>query len=130
MNNKSQNIIAYRSTLSKSSKVGVVVDDTTAYYTQKEKKMGWFKKRVRNWLNDTAEEYPETTAPKFIPDHNTIEAAGINFNVHKASGGFIIETRGYDVINDRRNNKLHVITDEDNLGIEIGKIITMECLRR
>lgn len=54
---------------------------------------------------------------------------GINFKVFKASGGTIIETSFYDRQKDRHQNSLHVITDDKDIGKELGKIITMETLK-
>jgi len=59
----------------------------------------------------------------------SIEASGIQFTVHKASGGYVVETRTYNQRNDSHDRKLHIINDETDLGNAIGKIITMECLR-
>jgi hypothetical protein len=53
----------------------------------------------------------------------------LNFKVYKASGGTVLETSSYDRKTDRHNNSLYVITDEKDLGKEIGKIITLESLR-
>ena len=57
--------------------------------------------------------------------------------VWKANGGYIVETRTPN--NDRRSNqisiegssntKLHIITNDKDIGQEIGKIITLETLR-
>jgi hypothetical protein len=54
---------------------------------------------------------------------------GLTFTVHRADGGHIIETRQYDRKRDENNYNLHIITDEKDLGEEIGKIITFERLR-
>jgi hypothetical protein len=53
----------------------------------------------------------------------------MNFSVYRASGGTIIETRRYDRKRDTNDNSLHIITDDKDLGEEIGKIITFENLR-
>jgi hypothetical protein len=53
----------------------------------------------------------------------------MRFEVHKASGGFVIETRFYDRKSDMHHNKIYVITEDKDLGTEIGKIITMESMR-
>lgn len=53
----------------------------------------------------------------------------INFTVHKATGGFVIETRLYDERKDRNQNSLYVITSDKDLGEEISKIITLEALK-
>ena len=59
----------------------------------------------------------------------SLDANNIQFKVYKASGGTIIETSTYDRRTDRHTNGLYIITDEKDLGKEIGKIITMESLK-
>jgi hypothetical protein len=54
---------------------------------------------------------------------------GMRFTLYKASGGFVIETRSYDRRKDENVNSMYVITEEKDLGEELGKIITMESLR-
>jgi hypothetical protein len=58
-----------------------------------------------------------------------ISASGIRFEVYRANGGTVIETRR----NDRRSGdsiyELHVIAGDQDIGEEIGKIITMEALK-
>jgi hypothetical protein len=52
----------------------------------------------------------------------------MTLNVTKANGGWVIEHRQYDKHKDRNNNSVHIITDDKDLGEEIGKIITFESL--
>ena len=58
-----------------------------------------------------------------------ISASGIRFEVYRANGGTVIETRR----NDRRTGdsvyELHVVASDQDIGEEIGKIITMEALK-
>ena len=58
-----------------------------------------------------------------------ISANGIRFEVYRANGGTVIETRR----NDRRTGdslfELHVVAGDQDIGEEIGKIITMESLK-
>ena len=49
--------------------------------------------------------------------------------IYKASGGFVVETRGYDRQKDRHLNSMHVITEDQDLGEALGKIVMMEALR-
>ena len=62
-------------------------------------------------------------------DEVRISASGIRFEVYRANGGTVIETRR----NDRRTGdsiyELHVISGDQDIGEEIGKIITMESLK-
>jgi len=55
---------------------------------------------------------------------------GINFSVYKANGGMVIETRFYDDSKDRNRRGLYVITEEQDMGQEIAKIITIESLKQ
>jgi len=49
--------------------------------------------------------------------------------VYRANGGTIVETRRYNRKNDDNVYELHVITDTQDVGQEIGRIITMEALK-
>jgi hypothetical protein len=49
--------------------------------------------------------------------------------VYKASGGIVIETHAYDEKKDRSNIGLYVITEDQDVGYELGKIITFENLK-
>ena len=53
----------------------------------------------------------------------------IQFTVYNANGGRVVETRRYDRLKDRNNNGLYVITNDQDFGHEIDKIITMESLK-
>jgi hypothetical protein len=53
----------------------------------------------------------------------------VQFTVYSASGGRIIETRKYDKKTDRSSNGLYIITNDQDFGREIDKIITMEALK-
>jgi hypothetical protein len=50
--------------------------------------------------------------------------------IYKASGGYVVETRSYDSHKDRNFNSMHVITEEQDLGDALGKIVMMEALKR
>ena len=54
----------------------------------------------------------------------------IRFSVQTVSGGTLIETRWYDPKTDNHERKLHIVTNEENLAEAIGKIVTMELLKR
>jgi hypothetical protein len=86
-----------------------------------------FKQRLKNWLNDDnlEEDYPSS----LTVENNRLESDGMRLQVYRASGGYVVETRSYDRKNDRNHNTMHVITDEEDLGERIGKIIMMEALR-
>jgi hypothetical protein len=54
---------------------------------------------------------------------------GIHFVIYGANGGHIVETSKYDRVKDRHHTGLHIIRDEDDIGQEISKILTLESLR-
>ena len=82
------------------------------------------KQRFFNWLSGAEEIYISDQ-----PVADSLNSNGIRFNLYKAHGGFVVETRSYDERNDRNFNKMYVITEDKDLGEELGKIITMESLR-
>ena len=94
---------------------------------RKVKQKTTWRQRLRNWLNKDIDELDV-----YIPqDQETahLSSEGMRFNVHWASGGYVVETKQYDKKNDQVNNHLYVITKDKDIGHEIGKIITMESLR-
>jgi hypothetical protein len=54
----------------------------------------------------------------------------IRFSVQTVSGGTLIETRWHDDKRDEYVRKLHIVTQDENLAEAIGKIVTMELLKR
>ena len=53
----------------------------------------------------------------------------MNFTMYKASGGLVIETQHIDRRTENHVTSLHIITEDKNLGEELGKIITYESLK-
>jgi hypothetical protein len=99
--------------------------------------MKWFDKWIMrkaekisiNHVNRDIVEMKSTAIAVGSLGRASLEANNIQFKVYKASGGTIIETSTYDRRTDRHNNGLYIITDDKDLGKEIGKIITMESLK-
>lgn len=55
---------------------------------------------------------------------------GMNFVVYNAIGGKVIQFTTYDPIRDRGFSNLYIVTDKEDLGEELGQIITKESLSR
>jgi hypothetical protein len=85
------------------------------------------KQRFRNWLNDDNDETDYVSQD--CVETAQLESDGLRLQVYKASGGFVVETRSYDRRKDQNNNSMHVITDEQDLGAALGKIVMIEALR-
>jgi deoxycytidine triphosphate deaminase len=88
--------------------------------------MKWLKKKLRNWIN---EEDSYITLDKAIRVQDTVDAECIRFKIFRANGGTVVQTDQYDRKNDREYNNLHVIVDGQDIGKELGKIITFESLK-
>ena len=54
----------------------------------------------------------------------------ITFRVQAITGGTLVETRWYDPKNDEPIRKLHIVNDNENLAEAIGRIVTMELIRK
>jgi hypothetical protein len=94
--------------------------------------MKWFYRWLRRKINNLDEAISSrdmlvnSSRPKmYIDDHSN----SINFSVTRANGGYVVQFSQYDKRNDRMDTKLHIVTDDKDLGEEIGKIISFETLR-
>jgi hypothetical protein len=85
------------------------------------------KQRFRNWLNRDDDEAEYVVGQDIEPAR--LDSDGMRLQIYKASGGFVVETRNYDRRTDRHNNTMHVITENQDLGEALGKIVMMEALR-
>lgn len=85
------------------------------------------RQRIRDWLNnddrDDNIEIVRTDDVSFSRDNS------LRFEIHQASGGRVVQTRRYDEKKDRHFENLYIITNDQDFGREIDKIITMEALR-
>mgnify|MGYP006276936583 FL=1 len=55
---------------------------------------------------------------------------GISFHIKTVIGGRLVTVRSYDNRTDRSDHRTYVITDEQEFDHELGKIITLESMRR
>jgi hypothetical protein len=87
------------------------------------------KQKIRNWLmNDDIDDY-ESVSLAIDDSGPSLDSDGFRLQVYKANGGVVVETRNYDRRRDENRNSLYVVTEDKDLGAEIGKIITMENLK-
>jgi hypothetical protein len=89
----------------------------------------WFAKQCKRAWEDSRELIECDVPQKLVSTGRSIDSNGMNFTVYRANGGHVIETRQYDRKRDSNDHSLHIITDDKDLGQEIGKIITFERLR-
>jgi len=110
----------------KSSRIRASNQIKPARKIRKEKVKLTFKQRIRNWI--MSDDY-EQDVPQLV-EADRLASEGMRLQVYKASGGYVIETRSYDHNKDRNLNSMHVITEDQDLGDALGKIVMMEALKR
>jgi hypothetical protein len=54
----------------------------------------------------------------------------MNFQIYSANGGFVLEYSHYDYVKDEHQRRLHIVRDDENLGDDIAKVITLELLQK
>jgi hypothetical protein len=86
------------------------------------------KQRFRNWLMDHQDDI-EADRGIYV-EEDKLSSEGMRLQIYKASGGYVVETRSYDRNRDRNQNTMHVITEAEDLGDRLAKIIMMEALQR
>lgn len=99
----------------------------------KKKRQGWLKRLLSRSRDDQGIDMSNLTiSPSRIergePQIDQPERA-IQFTVYSANGGRVVETRRYDRQKDRNNTGLYIITQDQDFGREIDKIVVMEGLR-
>lgn len=55
---------------------------------------------------------------------------GLQFTVMPARGGTIVQIRYYDRTHDRDTNTTYVIRDDEDVAVEIGRIVSMELFKQ
>jgi hypothetical protein len=99
----------------------------------------WLKNKVRRWVNQ--DDYPEpeevSSSSKYSSNirstrvNTRVDAdGGLNFTVYPAVGGKVVQLTTYDPRTDKARSNLYVVTDKEDLGAELGQIITVESLSR
>ena len=94
--------------------------------------MTWFDKWLAGKVKKAWEhEQVNTIGVKAasLVDSDRLGDPSLNFRMHRAETGWIMEVHRYDRKTDRSNRAMHIINDSEDLGDSIAKIITMETLR-
>ena len=94
----------------------------------------WFKNKVIEWVkedwNKVRSDGDVIATSKTISGRRMDQPNGMNFTIHAANGGYVMEYNKYDPRTDERNSALHIITSDQDLGQGIAHIITLEMLRK
>ena len=103
--------------------------------------INWFKQKVIQWVredwnkvrhgeNDAVVSSKSIGIGTISSGRRIDQSNGMNFTIHSANGGYVMEYNKYDPRTDERNTALHLITSEQDLGQSIAHIITFEMLRK
>ena len=93
--------------------------------------MNWFDKWIARKVRqawDQEANVPINKATALITEDRLGDPT-MNFRMHRAETGWIMEVGRSDRKTDRYSKVLHLIHDDEDLGDSIAKIITMETLR-
>lgn len=93
--------------------------------------MGWFSRWLQKKCRQAWEEDRKEAKIGLQPlSTNRLQTHGMNFTVYRADGGYVVEYHQYDRKNDDSNHNLYIIAEGCDLGAELGRILTLESLRR
>jgi len=96
--------------------------------------INWFRQKLHNFIfpQDTNElvESKSHRRNALISRGSQLDSRGMNFTIHMANGGYVLEYSTYNDKTDRHDNTLHIITADTDLGQGIAHIITLEMLRK
>jgi len=89
-----------------------------------------FKRMIKGLVTWSTTDHHDREEVAISSDHEyRIGATGIKFEVYRANGGTVIETRRPDRRTGDNIYELHVVAGDQDIGQEIGRIITMEALK-
>jgi hypothetical protein len=100
---------------------------------EKEKKMGWFKRKFAKWCREAWEnsrDEDKTYAVDSVRPHEGVNGkSSVRFTIYAAQGGNIIEYYKQDRYKDGDGPELVIVNQGDELGKVVEHILTMEALK-
>lgn len=97
---------------------------------EKEKKMGWFKRKFAQWTREAWENSRDAVDSPISVHSNNIDArTSMRFTVYPASGGFVIEHYKSERFKDGDGPSLTIVNNGESLGTAVEHILTLEALK-
>lgn len=99
---------------------------------EKEKKMGWFKKKFAKWTREAWEsaQKAEVYATDSVRPYDSISGkTSIRFTIYPASGGYVIEHYKSDRMKESDGPTLTIVNNGDSIGQAIEHAIAIETLK-
>jgi hypothetical protein len=88
----------------------------------------WLRRKLHSFLYPD-NEIKAATAGSIAIRNDDVEVDGLRFSVMSANGGIIVQLRQYDRKTDRNNHSTYIITDDEDVAVRIGQIVSMELLK-
>lgn len=96
--------------------------------------INWLRTKIHNFIfpqdNELVEAKHHRRGINAVSRGSQLDSRGMNFTIHMASGGYVLEYSTYNDKTDRHDNTLHIIPSEQDMGQGIAHIITLEMLRK
>ena len=95
--------------------------------------LNWFRQKLHNFIFPQDNEVVESKTTRgrpLISRGSHLDSRGMNFTIHMANGGYVLEYSSYNEKTDRHDNTLHIINSDTDLGQGIAHVITLEMLRK
>ena len=99
---------------------------------EKEKKMGWFKRKFAQWSREAWEsgQKAEVYATDSVRPYDGISGkTSIRFTIYPASGGYVIEHYKSDRMRESDGPSLTIVNNGDSIGQAIEHAIAIESLK-
>jgi hypothetical protein len=99
---------------------------------EKEKKMGWFKRKFAQWTREAWEsaQKAEVYATDSVRPHEGLNGkTSVRFTIYPASGGFVIEHYKQDRFKDGDGPSLTIVNSSEDIGQAVEHILAIEALK-
>jgi hypothetical protein len=99
---------------------------------EKEKKMGWFRKKFANWCREAWEnsrDEDRTYVVDSVQSRSIDASKSIRFTIYPASGGYVIEHYKNDRMRESDGPTLTIVNNGDSIGQAIEHAIAVESLK-
>lgn len=96
--------------------------------------INWLRLKLHNFIFPQdielveSKQHRRSTNPISRGSH--LDSRGMNFTIHTANGGYVLEYSSYNEKTDRHDTALHIINSETDLGQGIAHVITLEMLKK
>jgi hypothetical protein len=96
---------------------------------EKEKKMGWLKRKFAKWSREAWEESQMKDEVYPVSSRGIDANKSIRFTLYPASGGYVIEHYKNDRMRDSDGPTLTIVNNGDSIGQAIEHVIAIESLK-